>query len=232
MLPGVLDTCMPGFTGRDEFCKFYLQDFTEYGYLLDKKINYDTLPDLLEEYGTVDNMKAIYESSKSPLFNELTNPGVQTNIIFSSMLGSLSFFGYEENPKVKTAMDKISYPTESRETMGDGQVLNTSALVPGFKWAEDFQNGQPGAKPVNLIEVCSVWKRRTSVFEIGKKTVDNNSYFGYDCDCKGDPTLISDGGNCQHVPFVEDPKLVNFVLNSSMDGVAQVQSETTQAFEN
>ena len=231
LLPGVLETCMPGFTSRDQFCKFSFVDLTTFGEITGTPMTHDTIEDLFEQYGCIDGAKEIYESVKSPLFEELTNPGVQTNVVFSSTLSTLYQIQYEENPKLKTSNNRYVAPTNETHAYGDGRVLNTSAIVAALKWAEDFQQGQPGAKPINIIETCSVWKRRTSVFEPGTKSVDNNAYFGYDCDCGGTIQNPSDGGGCQHVPFISDPKFVRFMLESAMDGVPQIQSSTTQSFE-
>ena len=111
LLPGVLETCMPGFSSRDEFCKFSFVDLTTIGDIMGTPINHDTIEDLFEQYGCIEGAKEIFQSVKSPLFDELTNPGVQTNVVFSSTLNTLYQISYEENPKLKTSNDRYVAPT-------------------------------------------------------------------------------------------------------------------------
>lgn len=232
LLPGPMESCVLGFSTRDEFCKFGLLDMTTSGYILDTPINHDTVEDLLEQYGVIDGAKEIYNSVKNELFEVITNPGVQTNLVFTSTTHTTYQFTFDENPRLKTSKDVYVAPTFEKTAYGDGQVLTTSAVTAALKWADDFEAKQPGAKPVNIIEMCSVWNRRESVFEPGTKSVQKSAYFGYECGCGGTPHSPSDGKDCDHVSFIGDPKFYHFMLNSAMDGVAQVQSPTTEAFEN
>lgn len=133
---------------------------------------------------------------------------------------------------MKTAGDNYTAPTRESHSYGDNQVLVTSAITAALKWAEDFETGEPGAKPTTMIEICSTNSRRTSVFEEGTLEVKTNAYMGVDCDCGGTTVHPSDGQACAHTPFVSDPKILNFLLHSSADGVAQVVSPTTEAFAN
>jgi hypothetical protein len=58
--------------------------------------------------------------------------------------------------------------------------LTVSALFGALKWADDFENGLAGSKPVTMVEVCSKLHRRTSIFEEGKylkKFFVNHSQF-------------------------------------------------------
>ena len=232
ILPGPMESCVLGFSTRDEFCKFALLDMTNTGSIMGTNINHDTIEDLLEQYGAIEGAKEIYQSVKSDLFEEVTNPGVQINLVFTSSTPTTYQFEFDENPKLKTVKDQYVAPTYEKNIYGDGQVLTSSAVTAALKWADDFESKQPGAKPVNIIEMCSIWKRRESVFEPGTKSVEKSAYFGYECDCGGTPHQPSDGKDCDHVSFIGDPKFYHFMLNSAIDGVAQVQSSTTEEFAN
>jgi hypothetical protein len=121
-------------------------------------------------------------------------------------------------------------PDETKKVYGDGTVLSTSALVAGIKWADDYKRGVSGAKPVNFVEVCSIYKRRTSVFTPGTLTVNSSAYFGIDCDCGGSRFMPRDGKKCGHTLFVTDYKVIDFLLKSAMDGVKAVESTGTKNF--
>jgi hypothetical protein len=139
-------------------------------------------------------------------------------------------FEFDENPKLKTVQDKYVAPTEYLYSYGDGTVLSTSSIVPGLKWADDFERKVAGAKPVSIIEICSTWKRRTSVFSPGFLKVKDNAYFGIDCDCGGSKIFPKDGSKCAHTPFVTDAKVISFLLQSAADGVPAVSTASTRAF--
>jgi hypothetical protein len=185
ILPQPTETCMPHFITRDEFCNFRFVDMSDSGSIEDKRITKDSVHSLLERYAAIDGAKEIYESVEDDLFDLLKNPGVQVNILFSSVVPTVSKFDFDEDPSVKTRAGAYIAPTEEHFSYGDGSVLVTSAITPGLKWGEDFNNKVAGAKPATIIEVCSIYKRRTSVFEEGTLYVTKNAYFGIECDCGG-----------------------------------------------
>jgi hypothetical protein len=55
MLPQPTDSCLPGFTSRDEFCNFGFVDMTKYGLVEGKPISYDTIEAIFKEYAVVDH---------------------------------------------------------------------------------------------------------------------------------------------------------------------------------
>jgi hypothetical protein len=141
-------------------------------------------------------------------------------------------FEFDENPKLKTDKDQYVAPISTKTTHGDGVVLTTSAIIPGIKWADDFSKKVAHAKPTNIIEVCSTYSRRTSVFSPGFHEVKDNAYFGIDCDCSGSKFLPKDGTKCNHTRFLTDPKVIEFLLMSAADGVPAVETAASRAFAN
>lgn len=232
LLPGPREKCVPGFKTRDEFCKFGLHDLTESGSIQGTPVNKDTIEDLLDRYASFQGAKEIYQSVKSDLFEVLTNPGVQTSVIFTSTTPTEYKFTYTEDPKIKTSHNQYVAPNSEEKAYGDKLVLTTSALTAALKWADDFESNQPGAYPVNMIEMCSIWNRRESIFEPGTKSVNSSAYFGYDCACGGTEHAPADGTLCDHMGFIGDPKFHAFSQKSAQDGVPQIQSATTEEFAN
>ena len=90
--------------------------------------------------------------------------------------------------------------------LGDGTVITASAVSPGIKWAWEFDNKKNNGKPINFVENCSTYKRRTSVYDDDKKAdgsegerkVLKNAYFGINCDCIGIEILKKSGIDCAH----------------------------------
>jgi hypothetical protein len=80
-------------------------------------------------------------------------------------------------------------------------------------------------------EMCSTHNRRESVFTTGLHEVKESAYFGIDCTCSGTQAKPKDGEKCEHTFMVMDAKIIDYVVKSSADGVKQVKSATTEAFE-
>jgi hypothetical protein len=164
------------------------------------------------------------------MLETLANTGVQTNIIYSSVIDTTYFFDFSEDPKPKTLKNKYVAPTSFKVKNGDGAVLTTSALIAPIKWADDFKNKVANSKPVNMIELCSTYKRRTSVFTPGFLDVKDNAYFGMECDCAGTKILPKDGSKCMHTYMVTDAKLIKFVMASAADGVVAKENTASKTF--
>lgn len=81
-----------------------------------------------------------------------------------------------------------------------------------------------------MIEVCSIYNRRQSIFEEGSLDVTENAYFGIDCDCGGTEFKPKDGSDCGHTNFLTDPKVINFFLNSAVSSTEDQKYHTTGAF--
>ena len=115
---------------------------------------------------------------------------------------------------------------------GDGSVISTSAILPGIKWAQDFEDKLPGAKPVKFIEVCSTKNKRATVSESNySMKVTKNEYMGIGCLCKGTKYRPTDGSGCNHVKLVSDAKTIEFMLNTAIDRQTVATSSTRKAFE-
>ena len=148
------------------------------------------------------------------------NLGVQTNILYSNHMSSKNYLTYTENPKTRTTFEEFFVP-KIDYTQGDATVVTTSAIMPGVKWAYEFSKKEsfPEAKPVSLVEICSIKNERPHVFdnEPERKTT-KNQYIGLKCNCRKEGKLTS-GKACDHQGLPADLGLVAFVLESSIDNV-------------
>jgi hypothetical protein len=203
IFPGVKTVCNTGFKTRDEFCKFDLYELLAMGIVNNETITPKNVGDILQKYGVGYQAKKIWDSIQDSRWETLPNLGVQTNIVFVSVIPTKKFFNFSGDPRGATAAGKVVTPTFTY-TYGDSSVNTASALIPGIKWAQDFKDGVSGAKPINFIEMCGDYQKRTSVFEGSTNKVTKSSYFGMGCACKGSSLFKSDGSGCDHVKMVSD----------------------------
>jgi hypothetical protein len=103
LLPQPTESCMPHFTTRDEFCSFGFVDMSDSGHIEGNRINKNTVEQMLERYAAIDGAKEIYKSVADDMLDLLKNPGVQTNVVFSSTVKTVAQFEFEQDPKLKTA---------------------------------------------------------------------------------------------------------------------------------
>ena len=220
MFPSVNAVCNDGFEEREQGkCHTFLDYWVEYGQILDKKVTAKNMPEMLKEFGYSVWSPKIYGQSRDDRFIKWPTLGVQTNIIYGAATSTMKKFYYDKNPKELTSKDKMLLTSKVDEVMGDGSVTATSAILPGIKWADDFNNKVKGAKPVNLIEICSAYQRRETVFEGNTKQVTKNAYYGIDCECKGTPDKKKEGRDCaEHNTMLEDVQVIKFLLDSCTDG--------------
>ena len=101
--------------------------------------------------------------------------------------------------------------------------------MPGIKWADDFNNGVPGAKPIVFAEGCSEYNQKNSIFESpeilrkseanqGKgKVLTENGYMGVKCGCYHGRISNDTGMGMNHAKVHSDPFIVKFITNSLLN---------------
>ena len=222
--------CNTGFKRRDAYCRFGLADLSKIGSINGESINYSNMGAMLDKYGIGYKMSSLWEQTRDSRFDTLDNLGVQVNIVFGATIGTSLTFDFKTDPREKTKDFKVATPTWVN-SYGDSSVQTASALIPGIKWADDFNKNQTKYKPVNFIEICAEYNRRNSVFEPNTNKVTKNAYFGIACQCKGTQTFPTDGTECDHVKLVSDSKTVEFIMNSAIDWQIAAKTPTREAFE-
>lgn len=233
--------CVKYFKFRQNGCFTGLSEMWDMGKLENFEINPDTAEQLFEAFSYNPKAEIMRRWAYDQRFEEQINPGVQTTIIYTNLLPTDSKIFYNDNPKSQTLMDEFYMPDVTEFELGDSTVLTTSMVAPGIKWAYEFnQKEVPGAKPINFAELCGIYKPRKSVFEpsSSEKQVTDNAYFGISCDCMGDEKIgPKDGSECDHQRMVVQPSVIEFVVNSAMDGTIgtvgeKFQKMTAEALEN
>jgi len=217
LFPDYKQTCAPNFTERPAGCYTGIEHMYDIGSVAGEPMNPDNVKDIFNKYSFLgEDAGKLYQYSFDDRLAELQNTGVQTNIVYANHLDTISRIVYDKDPRSATMKNKFYTPDHIDYKQGDGVVLTTSALTPGIKWADDFAQGAPNAKPVNLIELCSNFNQRSSVFDdVTNKKVTKNSYFGIKCDCSSNQPVL--GKDCNHGGMVVDNGLISFIANSLID---------------
>jgi hypothetical protein len=200
--------------GKSQYCRTEMEELYGLGYINSEQANVDNIGEMLGKYSYEPLASTHYNNEgRRGSYDAMTNPGIQTVLLFSSINKTPNSFHYNNNPKTKALIEDASFvkPDFITETFGDSTVLASSTLVPGFKWAYEFDKSQPNSKPVIFAEICGNYNLKNSVYQSGK-SVTSNQYFGIGCSCKK-------GGEkaCDHVGLVSDQYVVDFIANSLMD---------------
>jgi hypothetical protein len=216
IFPPVTSSCAPYFSSRSANCKLNLNNHDVVGSVNGEDITSSNICQIIGKYGVGYAGEKLCQENADANFDQLTNTGVQTNIVFSSTVLTNFYFNFKTDPRINTKQKKPADKTWTY-TYGDGSVNTGSAVIPGIKWAEDFKNKLAGAKPVTFIEACSSYNERKSVFKPNKNWVENNEYIGLGCQCKGSSWSSSSGDGCGHVKLVSDSYTIEFLMNSLID---------------
>lgn len=156
-------------------------------------------------------------------YESLPNFGVNFTLLFSQVL--LQDQGYDFKVDPPTWIDQHkTYCTEKTGgfttiyVAGDTSVPSTSSVTPAMKFAMDFDNKVPGAKPVKIVEYCSSMMQKDSPYDSfnskGEGQYTKNSYIGLPCDC-----TATKEKHCDHVSMLWLPKFFDFLSSTVKSGV-------------
>jgi hypothetical protein len=103
---------------------------------------------------------------------------------------------------------------------GDEVVLTSSSLIAALKWAWEFDtqqstDPQTKPKPVKIVEVCSSYNTRVSIWD-KPGAFEKNEYVGALCECTPEKSKIS-GEDCKHSTVQNDKgflQVLGMVLNT------------------
>jgi hypothetical protein len=120
---------------------------------------------------------SMYNETLNEKVGTFENPGVRTVIVYGSMENTEKSYLYEKDPKEETKKeDQFYFPEKTFFAPGDGVVLSNSAIVPGLKWAWEFENKLENSKPVKLVDYCSFNQQSYTVYE----TRNENDTFSFE----------------------------------------------------
>lgn len=192
---------------QDVACSLGAHKFNVFGSVEKQIINSKTMGSILGKYGEIDGMQSIYDETRDSRFSNLQNPGVQMNLLYFANILTVSEMHFSQNPRKFIKENKPYNPEKVVEVPGDVTVEGASTLIPGIKWADDFNKKVSGAKPVSFIELGSLYQQRDQLAKKGKGPTENQ-YFGLNSDCG------RDGTKCDHAHELIDGGFVDFMSNT------------------
>lgn len=81
---------------------------------------------ILKKYAYTPGSDDLYSSIKDTRFENLLNPGVQTNIIYMNAINTPSAFHYTNDPSEALKNNKIYVAEKIDKVLGDGTVETSS----------------------------------------------------------------------------------------------------------
>ena len=216
IFPSTGATCFPqSYVDKASNCLTEMKQFERFGSIELDEVTVNNLKEILNKYSYSKTSADLYEQEKTRQeYNEFKNSGVQTTIIYSSLIQTLNSSIYSLDPKLFTQSSNADFvePDIKKTSFGDNAVLPTSTLLPGIKWADEFKRNYPGSKPVIFAEVCSEYNRKESIYQSSKSEVNQNEYQGIGCNC-----IPGGEDSCGHLGMLTDKKVVDYIFGSLLD---------------
>lgn len=206
------EVCFEKYPDR-KYCISGLQRPDTYGQFMGQNITDTNFRELISNYTFAslkgDGFKVIDDN-----FRKLPNINVPTTIFYSTRVKAEGGHNIKEDPRQFT-IDKVEFcPKKSFDILweyGDGTVPQHASVTPWIKWAYEFEQKKPNAKPVKFVEVCSGKNQRMTPFdgknEKGENILKTVEYQGLECNCK--QGRVKD---CDHVGMI--------ILNTFNDYIA------------
>ena len=142
-----------------------------------RKYHKKDLDKLSEEIKVIEKVKEFLEITKQKNLNKLKNPGVTYIPFVLRTYPTAEIFIW--NKEIKPFLKKNKYypPDKIIYSYGDETVSTTSTLMAPLKWAYEFDQNIPNAKPIKIIDVCSSFNQRNSVYDDFGQFNNNQSSF-------------------------------------------------------
>jgi hypothetical protein len=229
IFPPTTDTCYDNdWATRKGDCTSGLTEYFALGKVNGTMMTTGNLDEIFTKYSYNDNAGDLFNASHPESYDRLVNPGVPVVVIYTNFLTTGNDFVYNDNPKPKTQVDGSNFVEPDKVDMdfGDTSVLTTSSLLPGIKWAFEFdKKSVPGAKPVVFLEMCSSNNRKAAVFQTDSNEIVKNERQGVDCICH----TASSASGCDHLGMISDTYLIDYLANSAQD---KASSNPQRMFDN
>lgn len=185
-----------------KYCISGLQRPDNYGQLLGQDMTDANIKDLIIK-NTFAGLKGDGYKTIDDNFRYLPNINVPTTIFYSTRVPAEGGHNYKVDPTNFTKNNKFC-PKESFDILwefGDGTVPQHASTTPWIKWAYEFDQKKPLAKPVKFVEVCSDINQRMTPYdtknEKGEWIMTKNEYQGVKCNCK--QGVVKD---CDHIGII------------------------------
>ena len=212
-VPGRDQVCYPSYDKRN--CTSGLYELDHYGSLESTPIDNENYRELIDRFGINRDFSSVWRLWEEKFEFGLPNPGVQINIVYTSVLDTEGGYHFKQNPREFTDQHKFcpDDAVEKKFVGGDTTVPCTASVTPGYKWALEFKKGQKDSKPIKFIEMCSAVNTKQSVYDgkdaQGVLRASKNEYIGLPCDCSQDKQR-----HCNHGSMLFLPQLLDLVSDA------------------
>ena len=212
LLPKQTDFCSQvQWKTRERVCLSGFSDFNEVAQVGGQVYTLKNIDQCLKSHSFDNRAYDFYLSERAARdsFDKLNNPGIEVVIMYSNIVRTPLKYIYNVSPVTKTRDEKSDFVNADKmlDDLGDGTVLTTSAITPGIKWASEYDQKKPGAKPITLAEICGSYNKKGFLHEGGDKK--NNQYIGVGCNC-----APGNESACDHMGVISDSQVISFVTNS------------------
>lgn len=189
ILPSMKDNCSSNENSFDSACVMGFFDSRKYPSIVinDKKYFKKDLDKIPEEYAATDREKNFIKITKDDEFNQLINPGVPFIPFVLRTYPTPAIYIWKKDIKEDLKNSKFHDPEKTINSYGDQTVDTTSLLMAPLKWAYEFDNKKnPNAKPVKIIDVCSEYNEKYTIYDKYKPNSEyeftKNEFIGMNCD--------------------------------------------------
>ena len=218
-LPTRDQTCYPNF--KSFKCGTGMEPIEYYGSYVGMKLNNTNIKQWMIDHSFSSNTADIYSILDNRM-ETLPNLGVPMVLVFSKVVDTEGKFVFNFDPKRASSQNRTCNKDEMTfsNLNGDDTVPVASVLTPGLKWAQEFIDKVPNAKPIKMLDVCSSVNVKTSPWDgkgsSGAQEMNKVEYQGLPCDCQEGKIK-----HCSHIGVLHNQALIEYVTNTVMSGDVQ-----------
>ena len=153
----------------------------------DKTYTLEQTQQIFEDWNLSGDAPGFLKITKTDLITRLENPNV--NLILIASRGIKTPRRLEYDYDLYDLVKNNEYGEPKKEYgHGDDTVSSNSLIIPGLKWAWEFDNKKKNAKPVKIVDYCSVFNEKYTpydqTFSDQEFQITRNEFFGIQCDCQ------------------------------------------------
>lgn len=187
-LPKKTDICSSKNSNFDQACIMGFFNSKEYNIMsINKKKYYmKDLDKLISDYQLVKDSKNFIQHTKQEDFLKLENPGVSYISFSLRTMPTTSTQIWNSTLKDKIKNGKYYKPDKIIYSYGDETIPTISLLLAPLKWAHEFEKKKKNSKPIKIIDVCSIYNQRNSIYdktdENSEFEINKNEFIGMNCE--------------------------------------------------
>ena len=212
-LPKLTDNCFPNQYSFGTSCALGIYDSSAIPIVKinNKEYHQGQMRDVFNEWPTNSEAIKFFDLIDSDKLYTLDNPEVPVIAIGLRSIPTIEYVTIEEDIFAAIAQNRFPGMTFNKKG-GDDSVSVNSLLLAPLKWGYEFDNNVvPNAKPVKIVDYCSLYNQRLTPYDgqnaSGESIIKKNEFIGLDCDCISSP----DSSLCGHDGMVLENHMLKFL---------------------